>query len=352
MPTSVSGAFCTRAGCKRGSRKVTKVVVGKVAAKPIADIAGTAAEGIAAVVYDVTGAIWGAGKDGVFWLLRYKPGKTAKRRNSPNSPPRIAAGQGATRRRGSPTTAADRRRNEQARSAARSAMNAEHEAAQERYRAEAAAARAQAERERQRQAEEAEAEAQRRAAQAEAQRRAAEAEAQRRAAEAQKAEERARQAEAQRRTAAENARRRAEQARSAFPGSARPGAFPGSGFPGSARSGAFPGSGFPGSARPGAFPGSAPRPGPSAQSPPRSARPPPPPPNNDNEAKLNKAFTFLKINRADFEKLSKDAKEKTLKVTYRKLSLEHHPNKGGNEETFKKVGHANELIRAKYDMSK
>ena len=53
--------------------------------------------------------------------------------------------------------------------------------------------------------------------------------------------------------------------------------------------------------------------------------------------------------------VSKDASQDEIKKKYRKLSLQHHPDRGGNEETFKKLSEAYEHIgdpenRQKYDM--
>ena len=50
----------------------------------------------------------------------------------------------------------------------------------------------------------------------------------------------------------------------------------------------------------------------------------------------------------------KDVDAKTLKKTYRKLALKHHPDRGGDETTFKKISVAYEILsdpekKEKYD---
>lgn len=53
--------------------------------------------------------------------------------------------------------------------------------------------------------------------------------------------------------------------------------------------------------------------------------------------------------------ISKDASESEIKKAYRKLAIKHHPDKGGNEEVFKKISHAYGILsdndkRKQYDM--
>jgi DnaJ family protein A protein 2 len=42
--------------------------------------------------------------------------------------------------------------------------------------------------------------------------------------------------------------------------------------------------------------------------------------------------------------LDKNASDKDIKQSYRKLALEHHPDKGGNAEKFKEIQHAYEIL--------
>ena len=53
--------------------------------------------------------------------------------------------------------------------------------------------------------------------------------------------------------------------------------------------------------------------------------------------------------------VGKNASQENIKKAYKAKALEHHPNKGGNAENFKKVGAAYEvlsdpLLRAEYDL--
>lgn len=53
--------------------------------------------------------------------------------------------------------------------------------------------------------------------------------------------------------------------------------------------------------------------------------------------------------------IGKDASETDIKKAYRKLAIKHHPDKGGDEETFKKISHAYGILsdpekRKQYDM--
>ena len=43
--------------------------------------------------------------------------------------------------------------------------------------------------------------------------------------------------------------------------------------------------------------------------------------------------------------VAKNASEKELKSAYKKLSMQHHPDRGGNEETFKKVNEAYSTLK-------
>jgi curved DNA-binding protein CbpA len=54
--------------------------------------------------------------------------------------------------------------------------------------------------------------------------------------------------------------------------------------------------------------------------------------------------------------VSRNADAKTIKQQYRKLAREHHPDRGGNAETFKEINAAYEVLgdaqrRRQYDLS-
>lgn len=62
-----------------------------------------------------------------------------------------------------------------------------------------------------------------------------------------------------------------------------------------------------------------------------------------------------KENLYDVLGVSKDASETDIKKAYRKLAIKHHPDKGGDEETFKKISEAYGILsdkdkRKQYDM--
>lgn len=62
-----------------------------------------------------------------------------------------------------------------------------------------------------------------------------------------------------------------------------------------------------------------------------------------------------KENLYDILQVSKDASETEIKKAYRKLAIKHHPDKGGDEETFKKISEAYGILsdkdkRKQYDM--
>ena len=42
--------------------------------------------------------------------------------------------------------------------------------------------------------------------------------------------------------------------------------------------------------------------------------------------------------------VNENATQEEIKKTYRKLAMEHHPDKGGNEETFKKISEAYDVL--------
>jgi DnaJ-class molecular chaperone len=59
-----------------------------------------------------------------------------------------------------------------------------------------------------------------------------------------------------------------------------------------------------------------------------------------------------------YEKLgvSKEASKDDIKKAFRKLSLEHHPDKGGDEEKFKEISNAYDVLsdddkRKNYDLT-
>ena len=62
-----------------------------------------------------------------------------------------------------------------------------------------------------------------------------------------------------------------------------------------------------------------------------------------------------KENLYDVLGVSKEASETDIKKAYRKLAIKHHPDKGGDEETFKKISEASGILSDKakkrqYDM--
>ena len=55
--------------------------------------------------------------------------------------------------------------------------------------------------------------------------------------------------------------------------------------------------------------------------------------------------------------VNENATQDEIKKAYRKLAVEHHPDKGGNEDTFKKISEAYDTIgddnkRRQYDSQK
>lgn len=63
----------------------------------------------------------------------------------------------------------------------------------------------------------------------------------------------------------------------------------------------------------------------------------------------------MKDNLYDVLNVSKNVSDKDLKKAYKKLAVKHHPDKGGNEEEFKKISEAYSILsdsekRKKYDM--
>ena len=54
-----------------------------------------------------------------------------------------------------------------------------------------------------------------------------------------------------------------------------------------------------------------------------------------------------KENLYDILQVSKDASETEIKKAYRKLAIKHHPDKGGDEETFKKISEAYGILSDK-----
>lgn len=72
---------------------------------------------------------------------------------------------------------------------------------------------------------------------------------------------------------------------------------------------------------------------------------------------LSKCFNFYNMGENYYNVLgvSKDASQDEIKKKYRKLSLQHHPDRGGDAEQFKKISEAYENIgnpesRQRYDM--
>ena len=43
--------------------------------------------------------------------------------------------------------------------------------------------------------------------------------------------------------------------------------------------------------------------------------------------------------------VSRQASDKELKQAYKKASMQHHPDRGGNEDTFKKVNEAYQTLK-------
>jgi hypothetical protein len=96
----------------------------------------------------------------------------------------------------------------------------------------------------------------------------------------------------------------------------------------------------------------------AASAPPRSARlfapricrRVPPEAEHSPDPTLPSPFLLPPLPQADTEGLykalgvSKDADEATIKKAYRKTALQHHPDKGGSEEAFKKVTRAYEVL--------
>jgi len=71
---------------------------------------------------------------------------------------------------------------------------------------------------------------------------------------------------------------------------------------------------------------------------------------------LRESLETLGLNQ-DFEKKYKacnsrsdiDECQKQIKLQYKKLSLQNHPDKGGNPETFQKINQANEYLKSSYE---
>lgn len=62
------------------------------------------------------------------------------------------------------------------------------------------------------------------------------------------------------------------------------------------------------------------------------------------------------MNYYELLEIKKDATEKEIKKAYRKLALKHHPDKGGNEEKFKQISEAYQILsdkkkRTLYDLN-
>ena len=88
-----------------------------------------------------------------------------------------------------------------------------------------------------------------------------------------------------------------------------------------------------------------PPPTPTRKTPRRKPPPPPPPPTppkNDNNSPTREFLKYITTLKLDPKS---HITQRIIKTQYRKLSLKHHPNKGGNTEDFKAIASAYEYLK-------
>jgi len=76
----------------------------------------------------------------------------------------------------------------------------------------------------------------------------------------------------------------------------------------------------------------------SRETQPNQSRDGPAPPNQSSETHERRGHLYTVLG------LSKDAGEDEIRKAYKKLAVKHHPDKGGDTETFKEISHAYEIL--------